>query len=514
MVDPATGAREGVMITPHSNNAITKDGRPYIQYDHPALRNWKWVSKDADGNPILMKGDVLVHPDRVKKLDALLGKSWWRKNAVPSTVLKVSSTVKQTLLDLSVFHPVQIKAHSLEHRVGKLVDIDPMDATQRALIEHSLTIFDHRGHQMFSEGLAGVSLTKYVPIAGPWLHNFHDLVFKEWIPKVKMTMALDALRRNQKRYAGKLSEDDILYLTAKESNAAFGFQNYRDMGMHPSYQDALQATLLAPDFLISRAQFVGQAGTKYGKEQLEALALGAMVLYTTARIGNQMASGEWRWDKPFEVVVGGRSFSIRSVQEDLFNAIKDTRKFVYGRINPITTKPLAEAVTGRDYAGRTRTPLEQLGDLAKTPIPIAFRTEEQKKLWESMLAATGVVVKRASASQEIFKKAQKWKEDQGITEPGEFIYDPEKDPYRKLKIALSIGDEDDAKKALKDLKEDPATAKKVVAHMVSFYHRPFSGGLAREAKFKASLSTDDKKLYEDAKKEKSESLALFRKINN
>lgn len=522
--DPVTGARKSVLINPHYKTKglapgatpaeIASNNRAdYIAYDHPALRRWKWAAEDADGKPILVQGDLLVHKDRVKKLDALLGKSWWQEHSVPRTLLKASNTVKQTMLDLSLFHPVQIKFHSLEHRVTKLREIDFMDKDQRALIDHSLVIFDHRGHRMFSEGVAGGSLTKHVPVVGAKLHEFHDFVFKEWIPKVKMTMAVDALARNRKRFTDKLSDDDILYLTAKQSNAAFGFQNYRDMGMHPSMQDALRATMLAPDFLMSRMQFVGQGATKYGKEQLEALALGAFALFVMARIGNKISTDEWQWDKPFSVVVKGRQLGIRSVQEDLYHAIADTRKFIFGRINPLTTRTAIEYLTGRDYRGVKRDLAGQLEDLGKLPIPIAFKTDDQKQLWESFVAAMGITIKRASAAQEIFKLAQEWKKDQGIEEPGEFIYDPDKDPYRKLKIALSIGDEDDARKALAELKEDKALALKVTRHMTGFYNRPFSGTLARESKFKQSLSADKQKLYEDAKAEKRASLELFRKIN-
>jgi hypothetical protein len=43
-----------------------------------ALRDWKFASRDANGNPIIVRGDFLVHPDQFKDLRKQLEQSWLR----------------------------------------------------------------------------------------------------------------------------------------------------------------------------------------------------------------------------------------------------------------------------------------------------------------------------------------------------------------------------------------------------------------------------------------------------
>lgn len=505
----------------------------YISYDHPAFRNLEWEAFDKDGNPILKedgtpeirRGDLVVHPEALKKIEALLDKSWWQKNKGAKAVLKVSSAVKSTKLDLSLFHPVQLAAHAVEHGVTKLVKLDVHDPAQRSLIEHGLTVFDHHQQQLFSEGLGkNPSLLRYVPYLGKYLGDLHDVTFKEMIPRMKMSMALDALERNRKRFPN-VSEDDLQYLTGQQANAAFGGQNLRDLGMHPSTVDALRALLLAPDFLISRGRFVGQGlsaipallkGKKgFGFEQLKALALGAAGLWMISRLLNKTVSGEWRFDDPFEVVIKGRKFGIRTVQEDLWRAVTDPRSFWMARVNPTTVRTGVEALTGRDWRGVQRNALEQGKDFLEQPIPMALVTKDDRKLWETALSAMGLTVKRESAIRDVVKMAADWRKKNNIRqEPGDFQYDPERDPYRRLKIALAIDDEAAARKAWQELRADPALKNKASSHMNNYLSRSFSGSQADEGKFKNSLSGGDLERYNDAVKEKRNMRALLNKVRS
>ena len=75
-----------------------------------------------------------------------------------------------------------------------------------------------------------------------------------------MTMALDALERNRKNYAkdvasGKITDEQLVRMTARQSNAAFGEQNYRAMFRHKGFQDMLRFAFLAPDFGEARLRF-------------------------------------------------------------------------------------------------------------------------------------------------------------------------------------------------------------------------------------------------------------------
>lgn len=520
VVDPA-GVREATLIKPKwkpKDEANPLNERSdYIPFDHPALRKWKWATEDDDGKPVFVQGDLLVHPKALTELKSLLEKSWFRRGdtalqKVARAGLTLSSTVKQTMLDLSGFHPVQIGVHAMEHRrFSPINDIDFTDPIQKSLIEHGLTVFDHRAQETFSEGLVGSSLTKFIPYVGPRLQNFHNWMFKEWIPRVKMGMAIDALERNREKYPA-LSEDQLQYLTAREGNAAFGEQNYRDLARHPTYQDALRTFLLAPDFLEARGRFVGQALTRYGGEQRTALLIGAAVMYTTGRLLNKALDDDYHWDKPFEVIYNGKSYSLRTVQEDVWRLLTDTRKFSYNRLNPLYGRTLLEAATGRDYAGRKRTPFDQLKDVASTIIPISLRRRDDQSLWEAFQNSVGIVEKRASAANEIFKMAADFNKKAGIEERGEFIYDPEKDPYRPLKIALSLGDRKAATAAYEKLMADEKLSPKVYDHMLKFYTRPFTGNAQRDQQMLDAASASDQRLYDKAQEERRRSLDLFMDI--
>ena len=130
--------------------------------------------------------------------------------------------------------------------------------------------------------MGGGGLISRIPGVGRLQNAFNDFLFKDYIPKLKMTMALEALERNQARYQGKLTDGQIAELTAHQANAAFGELNYKLMARSPTVQDALRLGFLAPDFLEARSKFVGQALKPYGKEQRVALGLMAATCTSAA----------------------------------------------------------------------------------------------------------------------------------------------------------------------------------------------------------------------------------------
>jgi hypothetical protein len=62
------------------------------QIPHPSLRRWKWVGEDVEGKPILMQGDMWIHPAAYGRLNALLGKSLIRTWTVPERVPVIGGT--------------------------------------------------------------------------------------------------------------------------------------------------------------------------------------------------------------------------------------------------------------------------------------------------------------------------------------------------------------------------------------------------------------------------------------
>lgn len=509
----------------------SKEGRPmYIPFDHPAFRKWKFVTNDTDGRPIIMQGDILVHPDAIKEVKAFLGKSAVSQNPILNKAMRVSSTIKQTMLDLSGFHFVQIGVHGLEHRVNpfgllkKQIDLSDPNSTQSKLVKGGLMVADTHGHQQFSEGLSGGSgsLFRHVPVAGEYLQAWNDTLFKEFIPRMKMTMAEHALERNRKVYekdiaAGRMTEDQLYMLTASQSNAAFGHLNYEMLGRSKTTQDLLRLTLLAPDFLEARGRFAAQALTKGGEmslatwgpiknnEQRAALLLGAGVLYVAARILNKTINDEYHLEpeNAFSLVINGRAYSLRTVQGDIIHMFTEPSKFAFNRLNPVYGRTSIEFLTGRDAFGRKRDPLQQLGDLAKTATPISLRSQPEQRLAESLLNAFGMTNKRYSAVKDVYKMAEEYRKEHSIAATPEVIYDPDNDPLHMLKVALSLDDTSMAVDAYQKILADKTkTPLQVAKYFREYPNRAFTGSRMNDMKFRAGLNEEDKKIYNDAVQER------------
>jgi hypothetical protein len=347
---------------------------------------------------------MMVHPDMVQALDAVLGRSKFLEGEYGQKAKKLSGDVKQTMLGFfSLFHPVQLGIHAAEHRVNpfNLVEKVDYDNPQHAwLIRHGLEVHDHAGMMDMAEGtVGGGGFLKHIPKLGAWAGAFQDYIFKYYIPRLKMTMALHALERNKKIYGKELTADEIGYLTASEANQAFGGLNYEMIGRSRTTQDVLRMSMLAPDFFEARARFVGEAFSKYGAEQRVALMLGAGAMYITARIMNQMLNDDPHLElkNAFNIVVGKRLFGLRTIQGDLIHLVTDPGKFFFNRVNPLYVRTLVEAGTGRDYFGRERTGMQQLGDLAQTAVPIGLRgitNPTQQSLLDSLANSIGFVEKK------------------------------------------------------------------------------------------------------------------------
>jgi hypothetical protein len=391
----------------------------YRVVNHPALRGWTWAGKDTAGNSVMYRGDLLIHPEAYTKLKNRLATSWFRTAAVTVGgvevkpfvgLMKLSATVKGTMLDLSGFHQVQVSLHAMEHRVNPfhLTDIDLDDSKQMGLVDGGLQIADYRAMQEFSEGSTSGSLVRKIPVLGTIAQRYSEFLFRNFIPTLKMTMGLHALERNRARYP-KMGEPDLNALTAREANAAFGEMNYRLMGRNPTFQDLLRLTLLAPDFLEARARFVAQAFKPYGQEQATALMLGAVALYILARIVNYFLNDDhnMHFGMPFSVVYKGEEYRLRTVQGDIAHLLQDPRGFMWVRSNPATIKPAAEMLTGRDSYGNAVAPGQRLIDIAKQSVPIVFqralRSPGDYTLLDSVLQAMGVsnVRYRTSAEKQL-----------------------------------------------------------------------------------------------------------------
>lgn len=518
-VEDAAGVREATLIKPSFKPGDETDPknnrRDYVERDYPALRKWRWTTLDAGGKPIYVQGNLLIHPDFAGRIDALLEPSRVKYGRYPKLgrgALGLSSTVKQTMLDLSGFHQVQITVHGMEHKVmpWKIVsDIDFQNPNMDGLLKGGLTLGGEYYSAHHGEGLVGSALTRHIPILGPLMESYHNWLFQSYIPRIKTTMALAALERNRARYKGQLTEEQIYTKTANEANSAFGELNYIMLERSKTTQDIARLIMLAPDFLEARGRFAGGALEKGGKlgghEQRAALLLGALTMYVTARIMNKLTDDKYHFEpeNAFSLVHDGHAYSLRTVQGDILHLLEKPLQFWMNRLNPVFGRTALEIATGRDTFGRKRTVPEALWDTVKNTVPIALRSSQERKLWESMMNSMGVTARRWNDVDKAFTLAKDWKKQHGVTEPGEFIYDAEKDPLRGLKIALSRSDDAGAAQEIKKvLASKVYTREKLNAYFDRYAKMPFTGSAANDKKWIATLTDDQKKIVEGARQHK------------
>jgi GGDEF domain-containing protein/2'-5' RNA ligase len=415
---PATEGQKSAAYLVKPNIRAEEEYADYRRIDHPALRGWRWAGKTDAGAPIFVQGDALVHPEIYTKLKNNLGKSAVRSFQVEvggqtfrpgAALLNVSSEIKHAILSFSGFHQTTLGIHALEHRTKPfgMPDLDLSEPKQRSLVDHGLMVAQYDAMEAFGEGLASGGLVTKIPVVGPAYHAYIDYLFKDYLPRVKMEMALNALERNTRLYGEKLSGDQLAALTARQANAAFGGLNYKMLGRNKTLQDVMRLSFMAPDFTEARARFAGQAAKPYGREQLTALVGGALAFYTAGRILNQMVDDDPHWDKPFSLVHGGKEYRLRTVQGDLWSAMSEPKQYVRNRLSPLASTAIM-AAEGRDRFGRKQGLGEFAKDVARSnvPIPLQSWTKESddplaKKAFSTILKMVGVneSVSRSKAEQ-------------------------------------------------------------------------------------------------------------------
>lgn len=515
--------------------------------NQPALHEWRWRAKDSEGNPILMRSDLALHPEAAAKFKSVLGQSaireWYgtptsRLASIPKSVVKgidtASSTMKETMLGLmSTFHQVQEGTHAVGHKINPFFNIPKIDLEkfpeQQDAANHGLMLNPDRiSARQFSEGLGKTGIISRIPVLGPVADAYADFLFHRYIPGLKIKTYQKILERNTSRLteevkSGDVSVEDIKLLSAEQTNAAYGHLNYADLGRDPTIQHLLQMTLLAPDFLEARGRFVGQAakalaGSKAGREQLTAIALLAAAQASGNWVAAQLIPGA-QWDKkhPFEITVGSRRYTMRSVPEDLVKLFTDTRRFSYGRMNPLIGKGTVQLLTGLNYRGEKVSATDTMEELLAQYIPITARwipgvkelTQTSKARpvspLEEFAGSMGMHVSRYSPITEIYKLASKWKDESGsVKDTGTYPVSK----YQQLRYALEDGDLDRAKEEYDKLLVD-ATARKIREGFHSSVNHPFTGTKESDRAFVDSLSDEDKALYELALDKRAQIIQRF-----
>ncbi len=342
----------------------------YGEIKHPALNNL--LVHPALTQPLTRPGRAkLGYPN----LENVLLSSSIRRHPVGRMALEVAATAKGIILSMIPvpFHQVQTGLHAVFHMVDPAVTLRPFEEMiaeplSRELVSRGLMVHSSHALQEFGEGIAATGALGDII---PFTKKYGEYLFSDYIPRLKLAMAHKAVADNLGWYGGKLSRDQILELSASQSNAAFGELNYEWMGRNKTMQDILKLMLFAPDFLEARMRFTGQALQPWGKEQLYALLRASIGMFGVARVLNAVTNnGDMKWREPFGWVIGDYVHSIRSIPGDLQHLYDRPRSFVYYRLNPTTVRTGIEGVTGRDFLGRKRTIAQQAEDFFTSQTPI------------------------------------------------------------------------------------------------------------------------------------------------
>lgn len=533
------------LVLPEMRTAETLDFRSLD--GHPALRDWRWQAADESGNPILVQGDLRIHPEIYDHLKNVLGQSAlreWFHSANESPLGAIPKKVAQFLIDdvqqvgkatmlgfLSPFHQVQEGTHAIGHRVNPFSNIPKIDlskADQLDATQHGLMLLPDRvSAQQFREGLDGSKRNLAANVIGKfgkpgqiikaWADGYQDYLFHQYIPGLKLKTYEHILPRNMERYAdelasGEVTPSQVKYLSAQQSNAAYGHLNYSDIGRNPTMQHIMQMFLLAPDFLEARGRFAAQAmrPSKAGIEQFAALATLAATQFVVSRILNKTLDDDYHWDHPFDVIVGARRYAMRSVPADIAHAFSNTRQFISGRLSPLVGRGLLEGLSGVNYRREPTDAMEALSNIITGMIPLTIQPatrglsetgrDNPVSPMEQLLGSMGLHVSRFSPVSKIYSLSREWLDENGKNygiDKRQAVFPISK--FQQLRYALEDNNTNAARKEFQRLLRDQKVdAEELSKRFKMSLHHPFTGSKRTDAIFRDSLSPADRQIYSAA----------------
>lgn len=558
---------KAVLVQPRTaRETDTSDYR--VMTDQPALANWTWEGRDSGGKPVFVKADLALHPDAYRRLNAILGqsaiKSWYHEPVsgfaqIPRAVVRgldvAQSAMKREMFGLlSPFHQVQEGTHGIGHLVNPFFGLERVDMRNpkfQDMADHGLMLMpDTASTASYLEGVGthssllsrGIRATgrageklglpkagRAVEAISDVIDGYQDYLFHTYIPALKAKTYEAMVRRNTKLYdpelkSGEMTMADVKLTSAEQANAAYGHLNYALLDRNPTMQHLMRLTLLAPDFLEARTRFAGQAAkgftSKVGVEQLKAIAILAGVQAGAAYTLSQLLGVDYDEKHPFEVAYKGRRYAMRSVPEDIYSALKDTRQFIYSRVNPLTVRGGIELGTGRNYRGEKTTALDTFEELLAGYIPLTARslpgvrslTETGRNNPVSPLqqlsGSLGLRISRYSPITETYKLADDWMESQKM-QRDRGVYPVSK--YQKLRYALEDGDMERAATEYAALRATMDKIKLSDGFAESVNH-PFTGSEANEKKFKDSLNGGDRKMFDLAEHTRNNIMQAFHSV--
>jgi hypothetical protein len=366
--------------------AYSSDG--YVKIDSQHTRGWGYGGVDTAGNPAIMHGDLLVHPDYEKFVRQVIGadRSIVRESPALRTVNWAAGEAKGLLLSISPFHIVQEALRAMMVGIAPWdyahIDInDPKySESLRRGVRQGLKRDDYVAQDKYSSGMAShSSVINAIPGLNQFQGWMQSFLFDRYIPGLKDRAYLKIF--DDMRDANPhLTDDEAAARAADMVNDTFGGQNWRKLGVSASTQDFARMFALAPDWLLSEVRMGARAFGFMDKES-GAFARKVMIkqmaaIWLGARVLNMLSTGQMHNEAPFGVVSKNEKgeetvYSVRTLPTDLMHAISSPEEFIAGRVNPLTVRPVVEGLTGRDAMGR-RAPFDrQAADLLRNVTPIA-----------------------------------------------------------------------------------------------------------------------------------------------
>lgn len=497
----------------------------YERIDHPSLRG------------------VQFHPDVASHLRNVLGQSairdWYDQPGSPLQQLgkrgvkfvdEANRYFANTMLGgISSFHAVHeakrgatygINLFNLDHVTEK----DPM--VEKAVKSGLMLVHDSNAIAEFTEGTGGhKSGIDLIPGVRNVSKVVSDFTFKKLIPELKLTTWRVLRDRNSSWFSqelkdGKITQDQIDYLTSQQVNARYGHLNMADIGRNPTIQHLFRFAALAPDFWEANLRNYGQqlkglTLSKAGAEPLKGFLVTAASLYTAARVINMAANDDHdpHFEEPFKIVHGDRTYAIRNEVQDAVNMWKGVQQtvqrggrnsYIAGRMSPMAALGV-NLISGSNWRGEKIPPATAFRDYAASIAPISLRwtpgvshllkdispseRTQDVSVFEQFLQSQGIQIARKSAINEAYGFANDWKRSAGKPEDSG-VYPVSQ--YQPIRYALE--DNDDAKVTAeieKQAPKDEAATKKLSKSVHSSLLHAWTGSEKDDETFFQSLPKED-----------------------
>lgn len=360
--------------------------KDYAQIDHPSLQAWNHLGQSPSGDSVLMRSDMLVHPEIKDYLERRLGvdSQGPLDNPIGRGLAKVGSEAKGLTLSLSPFHIVQIGLRGVMSGVSPF-KIERWDLANDPVlakgVEQGLTLkTNYANRSAFSDGtMQGHSaVLDKIPGVGTIQRSLNSFLFDKYLPAVKSSAYKALVERYQEHYPSWTPEK-AAEVAAEDTNNRFGGLNYKRLGRAASTQNWLKLASLAPDFLEGEIKSIFKPFSN-GEGAISRQDYARMVAYMwmSARVLNMITSQKMHLEAPFGVAVKTDSgkesvISIRSLPGDLMHAASDPVGFIRNRMSPIV-RTGAELYSGTNSFGQKLDQPSLMGDIVRNNLPIPIQS--------------------------------------------------------------------------------------------------------------------------------------------